>query len=62
MTQWSKTTAYVIQPIEDPPEKISMESINTDSGADPKDIVMHEIPLTVNELEFLRTKVDDSNK
>ena len=62
LTQWLKTVAFVLNCNDTVPEKISFPSISTGNNQNPMDITEHEVPLIQDELEFLRTKVDDPRK
>ena len=59
LTQWAKTSAYVLYPLGPTPEMVSMPSITNRDGVHPHTITWHDVPLRVGELEFLCCKVDD---
>ena len=59
LTNWLKTTAYVLSPSETPPETVSLPSITVKPGVSPLTITYHDVPLIKNELEFLRVKIDN---
>ena len=59
LTQWAKTSAYIINPQGEVDKTIKMPSVTVQNDVDPWNISYHDVPLKVNELEFLRTKVDD---
>ncbi|KAJ7361699.1 hypothetical protein DFH08DRAFT_1033376 [Mycena albidolilacea] len=59
LTQWTKLMAYVLEPSSDPPAFADFESVTTTTGANPLNITTHCVALRSNELDFLRTLVDD---
>jgi hypothetical protein len=59
LTQWTKTHAYLLQAKGTHPTTLMMPSITNERGVDPLVVTEHEVPLIRDELEFLRTKVDD---
>ena len=59
LTNWTKTTAYVLSPSGTVPETLSFPSITTETGVSPLTISHREVPLISDELEFLRVKVDN---
>ena len=59
LTQWAKTSAYVLAPIGNAPDIVSMPSITIQNGIHPHTVTWHDVPLRVGELECLRCKVDD---
>jgi len=59
LTQWVKTSAYVLYLSGPTPEMVLMPSITNRDGVHPHTITWHDVPLRVGELEFLRCKVDD---
>jgi hypothetical protein len=59
LTNWLKTTAYVLSPHGIQPSRISMPSITVEPGVSPLTITHHDVPLISNELEFLRVKIDN---
>ena len=59
LTQWSKTVAYVLQPEDDPPPRIFLPSVTNRPGVHPWKMTFHTVPVIKDELEMLRTKVDD---
>lgn len=58
LTNWVKTTAFVLSPSGVQPDTISMPSITVQPGVSPLIITNHEVPLIPDELEFLRVKID----
>ena len=58
-TNWLKTTAYVLSPVGNQPKTISMPSITVEPGVSPLSITNHDVPLILNELEFLHVKIDN---
>jgi hypothetical protein len=58
-TNWLKTTAYVLSPVGNQPNMISMPSIMVEPRVSPFSITNHDVPLIPNELEFLRVKIDN---
>jgi hypothetical protein len=58
-TNWLKTTAYVLSPVGNQPDTISMPSITVEPGVSPLCITNHDVPLIPNELEFLRVKINN---
>lgn len=63
LTQWSKSRAYAIAagPSSSLPARVSFDSVSTEPGEDPLTIKTHTIDLRCDELDFLRTQVDDPN-
>jgi hypothetical protein len=59
MTQWAKTSAYLLGPSGPISDTVSMPSITLQEGVHPHTITWHEVPIRIGELEFLRCKVDD---
>ena len=59
LTNWLKTTAFVLSPAGIQPSTISMPSITVAPGVSPLTITNHDVPLIPNELEFLRVKIDN---
>jgi hypothetical protein len=59
MTQWAKTTTYLLGPSSPAPNTIAMPSITVQDGVHPHMVTWHDMPLKIGELEFLRCKVDD---
>ena len=59
MTQWAKTSAYLLGPSVPIADTISMPSITLQDGVHPHTVTWHEVPIRIGELEFLRCKVDD---
>ncbi|KAJ3519848.1 hypothetical protein NMY22_g13013 [Coprinellus aureogranulatus] len=59
LTSWQKTSAYVLNPKTEHPPRIKMPSVTLAEGQDYRTITEHEIPLIQDELDFLRTSVDD---
>jgi hypothetical protein len=59
LTNWLKTTAYVLSPDGTQPNHISMPSITVEPGVSPLIVTNHDVPLISNELEFLRVKIDN---
>jgi hypothetical protein len=59
LTQWAKTSAYLLGPSGPAPDTVSMPSITIQDGVHPHTVTWHDVPLKVGELEFLWCKVDD---
>jgi hypothetical protein len=59
LTQWTKTKAYVIHPVGDPPPTVTMSSITITEGIHPRTISQHKILFKAGALKFLCVKVDD---
>ncbi|KAJ7637444.1 hypothetical protein B0H17DRAFT_1217100 [Mycena rosella] len=59
LTQWIKSMAYVIGPTSEPPDSVTFDSITNKPGANPLIITTRQVALRTDELDFLRTKVDD---
>jgi len=59
MTQWSKSMACLLSGIGDHLNMISLPLVTVERGANPLTVTEHEVPLTRDELEFLRAKVDN---
>lgn len=60
LTQWLKTVVYALQPRGEVPEKVTMPSITNKPGKDPWSITYHPVPVLVNQMEMLRTRVNNS--
>src|ERR1700731_93332 len=58
-TQWSKTQAWILAPPPDTPDSVLMPSITDTPDTDPWQVTWHRVPLICDQLEFLRTKVND---
>jgi hypothetical protein len=56
VTNWLKTTAYVLSLVGNQPDTISMLSITVEPGVSPLSITNHDVQLIQNELEFLHIK------
>ena len=59
LTNWQKTTAYVLSPKGPQPDTVSLPSISVEHGVSPLTISYHDVPLIPDELEFLRVKIDN---
>jgi Reverse transcriptase (RNA-dependent DNA polymerase) len=59
LTNWLKTTAFVLSPTGTQPDTLSMPSITVEPGVSPLTITNHDVPLIPNEIEFLRVKIDN---
>src|ERR1700683_227086 len=59
LTQWAKMNAYIMNLPGEVDKTIKMPSITIQNGIDPWNILYHNVPLKVNKLEFLHTKVDN---
>jgi hypothetical protein len=59
LTNWQKTTAYILSPSGAQPDTISLPSITVKHGVSPLTVSYHDVPLITNELEFLRVKIDN---
>jgi hypothetical protein len=59
LTNWNKTTAYILSPEGIQPETVSFPSITVEPYVSPLTVTYHDVPLVCNELEFLRVKIDD---
>lgn len=59
LTQWSKSRAYVLAGPKDHPRHAEFQSVSTALGTDPLLITEHRVEIVADELEFLRTKVND---
>jgi Reverse transcriptase (RNA-dependent DNA polymerase) len=59
LTNWLKTTAYVLSPTGVQPCTLSMPSITVAPGVSPLVISNHDVPLIPNELDFLRVKINN---
>jgi len=58
-TQWSKSRAYVLAGPKDHPNHAVFQSVSVAPDTDPLAITEHHVELVANELDFLRTKVND---
>ena len=59
LTQWSKSRAYVLVGPKDHPNHAEFHSVSTEPNTDPLLITKHRVELVANELDFLRTKIND---
>ena len=59
MTQWVKTSAYLLGPLVLIADAISMPSIMLQAGVHPHTVMWHKVSIIIGELEFLQCKVDD---
>lgn len=59
LTSWEKTTAHILNPSNQLPPTLSFPSITNEPGVDPWTVSEHEIPVSADEFNFLRTQVDD---
>jgi hypothetical protein len=59
LTQWAKTSAYLLGPSDPAPNTVSMPSIMVQDGIHPHMVTWHDVPLKIGELKFLQCKVDD---
>ena len=62
LTSWKKTVAYgLCLPEDQRTNTVQMPSITIQTGGqyDPEVVTWHEVPLKLDELQFLRTRVDD---
>ena len=55
----AKTTAYRLGSKDPAPKTVSMPSITIQEGIHPHTVSWHDVPLRINELEFLCCEVDD---
>jgi hypothetical protein len=58
-TNWLKTMAYVLLPVGNQPNMISMPSITVEPRVSTLSITNHDIPLILNKLEFLHIKINN---
>lgn len=59
LTQWAKSKAYVLSAVGEHPETVKFQSVSTRVGVNPLDITEHDVALIKDDLDFLRTKVND---
>ena len=59
LTQWSKSYAYILCRPKDHPNYATFQSVSTAPNTNPLTITEHQVELVVNEIEFLRTRVND---
>ena len=59
LTQWAKSRAYVIAPTVDHPDTATFHSVSTQRGVHPFIVTEYEVALIKNDLDFLKTKVDN---
>ena len=59
LTNWTKTTAFVLSPDGTQPATLTMPSITIQPGVSPLNITNHDVPLILNELDFLRVKINN---
>ena len=61
LTSWEKTTLHILNSSDTTPKNLPLLSITNTQGIDPWTISEHEVPVSTNEFNFLRTQVDDPN-
>jgi hypothetical protein len=59
LTNWLKTTLYVLSPNGAQPDTVPMPSITVEHGVSPLTISYHDVQLIPNDLDFLRVKIDN---
>src|SRR5277367_3650048 len=59
LTQWTKSRAYIIASVGNHPDTTTFQSVSTQRGVHPFTITEHEVSLIKDDLDFLRTKVDN---
>ena len=59
LTNWTKTTAFILSPDGIQPTTLSMPSITIEPGVSPLVVTNHDVPLVPNELDFLRVKINN---
>ncbi|KAF8953177.1 hypothetical protein BDZ97DRAFT_1873600 [Flammula alnicola] len=61
LTQWTKSNAYLLAPEQGKtyPDTITFESVSVGQGVNPLAITKHTIALIKDDMDFLRTKVDN---
>ncbi|EDR05378.1 uncharacterized protein LACBIDRAFT_329822 [Laccaria bicolor S238N-H82] len=59
LTQWAKLKAYVLSATGDHPDTVKFQSVSTGRGVNPLAITEHDVALIKDDLDFLRTKVND---
>ena len=59
LTQWAKLKAYVLLATCDHPDVVKFQSVSTGRGVNPLAITEHDVVLIRDDLDFLRTKVND---
>jgi hypothetical protein len=59
LTNWQKTTAYVLAPEGPQPDTVSLPSITVEHGISPLTVSFHDVPLIPDELEFLRVRINN---
>jgi len=57
LMQWSKLKAYVLMASENHSDTVKFQSVSM--GVNPLDITEHDVVLVKDDLDFLRTKVND---
>ena len=62
LTSWKKTVAYgICVPDSEQSDSVQMPSITVERGGyNPEKITWHDVPLKLGEIQFLRTRVDDT--
>ncbi|KAK0504528.1 hypothetical protein EDD18DRAFT_1343302 [Armillaria luteobubalina] len=60
LTQWTKTLVYALQVRGEIPKTVAMPSITNKPGVNPWKITYHPVPVHVNQMEMLRTQVNNS--
>ena len=59
LTQWSKTSVYILEDSNDSTDMVVMPSITQSQGKNPWDITYHPVNVIRGQLEMLRTFVND---
>ncbi|KAF9008468.1 hypothetical protein BDZ89DRAFT_1079046 [Hymenopellis radicata] len=59
LSNWPKCKIFALGVKGDVPKSLSMPSVTLAPGVHPWTVTHHDVPVVRNELEFLRTKVDD---
>ena len=59
LTNWQKTSAYVLSPSGEQPDTLSMPSITVQPRVSPLIFSHHDVPLIPDELDFLRVKINN---
>jgi hypothetical protein len=59
MTSWPKTTVHILNCPDTVPETLKPPFITVSPGVDPWTITHHDVLVSTDEFDFLRTQVDD---
>ena len=59
LTQWAKSKAYMLSAMSDQPDVVNFQSVSTGRRVNPLAMTEYDVALIKDDLDFLRTKVND---